>query len=104
MSVADDDVVLAGDEALHSALASIPGVSVIVFDHAMRIRALHGTALQRHAAHVADQDAGALGGERDRQRATEARRAPGDDDRAVGQPRHAGTVDAGRLRSAGIDL
>jgi diguanylate cyclase (GGDEF)-like protein/PAS domain S-box-containing protein len=48
MSRADDDVVLAGDEALHSALASIPGVSVIVFDHAMRIRALHGTALQRH--------------------------------------------------------
>jgi diguanylate cyclase (GGDEF)-like protein/PAS domain S-box-containing protein len=48
MSVADDDVVLAGDEALHSALVSIPGVSVIVFDHAMRIRALHGTALQRH--------------------------------------------------------
>jgi len=48
MSRVDDDFVLAGDQALHSALASIPGVSVIVFDHAMRIRALHGTALQRH--------------------------------------------------------
>ena len=39
---------LAGEEALHSALASIPGVSVIVFDHESRIRALHGTALERH--------------------------------------------------------
>jgi hypothetical protein len=48
MSEADDDVILAGDEALHSALASIPGVSVIVFDHALRIRAVHGTALLRH--------------------------------------------------------
>ena len=48
MSQLDDDAVLAGDEALHSALASIPGVSVIVFDHELRIRALHGTALQRH--------------------------------------------------------
>ena len=48
MSLEDDDVILAGDEALHSALASIPGVSVIVFDHALRIRAVHGNALQRH--------------------------------------------------------
>jgi PAS domain S-box-containing protein len=48
MSREDDDVILAGDEALHSALASIPGVSVIVFDCALRIRALHGTALQRY--------------------------------------------------------
>ena len=39
---------LAGDDVLQSALASIPNVSVIVFDTEMRIRALHGTALQRH--------------------------------------------------------
>jgi diguanylate cyclase (GGDEF)-like protein/PAS domain S-box-containing protein len=57
MSREDDDVILAGDEALHSALASIPGVSVIVFDHALRIRALHGTALQRHG-YVHDQMVG----------------------------------------------
>ncbi|HEY3614654.1 MAG TPA: PAS domain S-box protein, partial [Gaiellales bacterium] len=47
-SQADDDAMLAGDEALHAALASLPGVSVMVFDHALRIRAVHGTALLRH--------------------------------------------------------
>jgi PAS domain S-box-containing protein len=39
---------LGGDDTLHSALASIPDVSVIVLDMEMRIHALHGTALQRH--------------------------------------------------------
>jgi diguanylate cyclase (GGDEF)-like protein/PAS domain S-box-containing protein len=39
---------LGGDDTLHSALASIPDVSVIVLDTEMRIQALHGTALQRH--------------------------------------------------------
>ena len=48
MSQLDEDEGLAGADALHSALASIPGVSVIVFDRESRIRALHGTALQRH--------------------------------------------------------
>jgi diguanylate cyclase (GGDEF)-like protein/PAS domain S-box-containing protein len=43
-----DDVIRPSDEALHSALASIPGVSVIVFDRSLRIRALHGNALQKH--------------------------------------------------------
>ena len=48
MSQLDDDALLASEAALHSALASIPAVSVIVVDHAVRIRALHGSALQRH--------------------------------------------------------
>jgi diguanylate cyclase (GGDEF)-like protein/PAS domain S-box-containing protein len=48
MSRLDDDQWVAGNETLHSALASIPGISVVVFDHEMRIRALYGTALQRH--------------------------------------------------------
>ena len=48
MSHMDEDEGLAGEDALNSALASIPGVSVIVFDRESRIRALHGTALQRH--------------------------------------------------------
>ena len=48
MSQLDEDEGLAGDDALNSALASIPGVSVIVFDPDSRIRALHGTALQRY--------------------------------------------------------
>ena len=39
---------LGGEDTLHSALASIPDVSVIVLDTEMRIHALHGTALQRH--------------------------------------------------------
>ena len=39
---------LGGDDTLHSALASIPDVSVIVLDTEMRIHALHGKALQRH--------------------------------------------------------
>jgi diguanylate cyclase (GGDEF)-like protein/PAS domain S-box-containing protein len=43
-----DEVVSAGDEALHSALASIPGVSVIVFACDQHIVALHGNALKRH--------------------------------------------------------
>jgi diguanylate cyclase (GGDEF)-like protein/PAS domain S-box-containing protein len=44
----DSNPEFAGADVLQSALASIPGVSVIVFDPEMRIRALHGTALQRH--------------------------------------------------------
>jgi diguanylate cyclase (GGDEF)-like protein/PAS domain S-box-containing protein len=48
MSQLDDDALLASEVALHSALASIPAVSVVVVDHAVRIRALHGSALQRH--------------------------------------------------------
>src|SRR4051812_42442590 len=48
MSQLDEDALLASEAALHSALASIPAVSVIVVDHAVRIRALHGHALQRH--------------------------------------------------------
>ena len=48
MSQLDDDALLASEAALHSALASIPAVSVIVVDHAVRIRALHGSSLQRH--------------------------------------------------------
>jgi diguanylate cyclase (GGDEF)-like protein/PAS domain S-box-containing protein len=47
MNGSDDDWVT-GERALLSALASIPGVSVIVFDREMRIRALHGAALARH--------------------------------------------------------
>jgi diguanylate cyclase (GGDEF)-like protein/PAS domain S-box-containing protein len=39
---------LGGEDTLHSALASIPDVSVITLDTEMRIHALHGTALQRH--------------------------------------------------------
>jgi diguanylate cyclase (GGDEF)-like protein/PAS domain S-box-containing protein len=46
-SRAEDDAV-AGDAALRSALASIPAVSVIVFDRDAHIRAIHGTALLRH--------------------------------------------------------
>jgi diguanylate cyclase (GGDEF)-like protein/PAS domain S-box-containing protein len=42
------DPQLGGEDTLHSALTSIPDVSVIVLDTQMRIRALHGTALQRH--------------------------------------------------------
>jgi diguanylate cyclase (GGDEF)-like protein/PAS domain S-box-containing protein len=48
MSRLDDDALLGGEVPLHSALASIPEVSVIVVDHDLRIRALHGTALERH--------------------------------------------------------
>ena len=47
MSGRDDDALLAGEGPLHSALASIPGVSVIVVDREVRIRALHGAALER---------------------------------------------------------
>ena len=39
---------LGGDDTLQSALASLPDLSVIVLDTEMHIRALHGTALQRH--------------------------------------------------------
>ncbi len=39
---------LGGDDTLQSALASLPDLSVIVLDTEMQIRALHGTALQRH--------------------------------------------------------
>src|SRR3954469_21690285 len=48
MSQLDDDALLASEVALHSALASIPAVSVVVVDYEVRIRALHGSALQRH--------------------------------------------------------
>ncbi len=39
---------LGGDDTLQSALASLPDLSVIVLDTELQIRALHGTALQRH--------------------------------------------------------
>jgi PAS domain S-box-containing protein len=39
---------LGGDDTLQSALASLSDLSVIVLDTEMQIRALHGTALQRH--------------------------------------------------------
>ena len=42
------DAAVADDAALRSALASIPAVSVIVFDRDARICAIHGTALLRH--------------------------------------------------------
>jgi diguanylate cyclase (GGDEF)-like protein/PAS domain S-box-containing protein len=48
MNWLDRDEWLVGVDVLHSALASIPGVSVMVFDHEMRIRAIYGAALQRH--------------------------------------------------------
>ena len=48
MSQLDEDDGLAGEERCTPALASIPGVSVVVFDRESRIRALHGTALQQH--------------------------------------------------------
>jgi diguanylate cyclase (GGDEF)-like protein/PAS domain S-box-containing protein len=37
-----------GEDALHSALASIPDVSVIVLDADLQVRSLHGNALQRN--------------------------------------------------------
>ncbi|MDX6599701.1 MAG: hypothetical protein QOE87_3588, partial [Gaiellales bacterium] len=48
MSEVDDDALLAGKAPLHSALASIPEVSVMIVDHDVRIRQLYGTALERH--------------------------------------------------------
>jgi diguanylate cyclase (GGDEF)-like protein/PAS domain S-box-containing protein len=50
----DDALLLARADALHSALASIPGISVVVFDRGGSIRALHGEALARHGYAHAD--------------------------------------------------